>query len=578
VHGAEGKPPSARDVIARGRTDLADALRLAARRAWQGDTPREVVIVVDVTPYTGRWDDVLTDALFDVEVNGGAAAGWRIARLGERPSKPVESASLLATQLHEVLAHETNEVSTLDALARTLRGFPARGGVVVYLADWRFEDDHDLEGVLGTLRTNGQTLSVVGSEAAHGRGWNDGFDTFGPFRKGPDASPYLEGIGRNPFGGGSADEPWHGGDTAYPHTPWRFEDPDWRTEFGAALLPRFERPRRRPEAAAGDALEDLRERLRREVPRERAGTSHALPSSWGPYGLMRLAAETGGRYVLWSWNPNGRSNVTYDYARCDLFPPDLRSRNAIRSDIAARPLAAALVKAWHAAAERKVGTVTVSPPLARNLRGAREMMEVNRNSQPPWVWTDRSQRDEFVRRAEKAVVGLDRALTELDRAIAGAGAQPDDVDMRYLADAHHLAHALRAQRFGLGEGLAVARDVPDSAWDGERYPGLRPVTFIARGADPEDVRALCPPVVEDAIGARLVDERKRALQRYAGTPVGETVARNDVFSYELTELEEVRIDPQDVGRSPAQSDAPPPPTTNPQGGGSSGSGGAGTGR
>ena len=34
----------------------------------------------------------------------------------------------------------------------------------------------------------------------------------------------------------------------------------------------------------------------------------------------RLAGMTGGRYVLWSWNPGGRSMVDYDYARCDLFP------------------------------------------------------------------------------------------------------------------------------------------------------------------------------------------------------------------------------------------------------------------
>jgi hypothetical protein len=574
---------AARDVIVRGRTRLVDALRLAARDAWNGETPRHVAVVVDVTPYTQRWGDVLTEALFDVEVSGGTAAGWRIAPLGGRFGAVAPDASQLAPQLNGVLAEMSDVTSTLDALTRTLRGFGERGGVVVYLADWHFEDDHALEGVLKTLRGAGQTLSVIGSEAASGRGWNDGFAGFGGALSGD--GPYVPGIGRNPFGGGASGEPWHGGDTAYPHVPWRFSKPDWRTEFGAPLrlgpMRQLGEGRAPPAGAGGDAMEDLRERLRREVPREKRGPqSHPLPSSWGPYGLMRLAAETGGRYVLWSWNPNGRPNVTYDFARCNLFQPDLRSRSAIRSDVPRRPLAAALIRAWHIVAGRGVGTVTVTPPLAKNLRGAREMLEANVNSQPPFAWRDEAARDDFVRRVAKALPRLDRALTDLDRAIAGTPDRCDDIDLRYLADAHALVHALRAQRFGLGEALAVARTVKKDAWDGDTYPALRPVAYVARGADPDRVRALRVPTFERELGPRLVEERRHALTRYGGTPFGELAARNDVVTYEIGQAKKLDPSQFDLGRTPAESSSPPPPITDTgsPGGGSGGAGGSGTGR
>ena len=103
-----------------------------------------------------------------------------------------------------------------------------------------------------------------------------------------------------------------------------------------------------------------------------------------------------------------------------------------------------------------------------------------------------------------------------------------------------------------------------------------------RATGREDGRRLGPCVE----GARSRDRGRRrppgrrghALQRYAGTPVGEAVARNEVSSYELTEMQAMDPKARDIGKSPAESDQPPPPITNPNGGSSGGTSGAGTGR
>ena len=71
---------------------------------------------------------------------------------------------------------------------------------------------------------------------------------------------------------------------------------------------------------------------------------YPLPSSFGPYALSRAAAETGGRYVLWSWNRTGRTTLLYDDVRCDLLAPDLRDRETIRADAIKRPLPGAIIK------------------------------------------------------------------------------------------------------------------------------------------------------------------------------------------------------------------------------------------
>ncbi len=175
------------------------------------------------------------------------------------------------------------------ALHKTLANH-TEAGAIVYLADWHFEDDQRPEGLLDRLKARKQTFSVVGSEAAFGRGWNDGFAWTG--RGGVRRSHWQEPV----EGAGRA--PWHGGDTAYNHVPHRFGGPGWQTEFPIRM----------------EGRENLLQRLRKGQLERPSMTALPLPSAFGPYALSRICQQTGGRYVLWSWNRAGRNNVTYDYA------------------------------------------------------------------------------------------------------------------------------------------------------------------------------------------------------------------------------------------------------------------------
>jgi hypothetical protein len=573
--------PSARDVVVRRMDRLVDALVAAtAPASGRHAQHREVAIIVDVTPYTAAWEGALSEALMRLEVKAQRVTAWRMAPLGGRWCKPSRSALGLIPRLGWALARETPSENTMLDLQRTLAGFQARGGVVVYLADWHFEDDHRLEQLVASLRRRRQVFSVVGSEAAFTRAWNDGFfpRVGGELSTSGGSARYDPRIGRNPFGAREAHAPWHGGETAYPHYPSYFHGVGWQCEFTVD-----DREEDRPQAVHTDrrrVLEDLKERLRQTGAAAPEGAaSYPLPSTFGPYGLMRLAAETGGRYVLWSWNPRGRSNVTYAYDRCNLFPPDLRARRDIRADLNRRPLARTLLKAWHVVADRKVAIARISPPIDEDGRTPREMREVRSRHCTCFAFEERTQLQTFLRDTPVVLAGLDRALTMIDAKLERTPAREDEVDRRLLADAHLFRHILAIQRFSLGEVLAVAKRIGRDAWDRpDKIPCIWDDPYLVRESDPDHVVPRVTWVHDPVRGEQLAAERRFLLRRYAGTPFAELVSRNEVKCYRFGWGQKFPDDRGRGFRNPSESnakkkDAPvtPPP------GGSSGSPSPGTG-
>lgn len=577
---------SARDVVERHADDLGAALRMALRPALR-EPGREVAFVVDVTPYTQAATERLIEALFELEKPGAEVPGWRIAPLGGRFGDRVDRPTDLARQFAEALATETPSTNTLLDLRRTLGDFDARRGVVVYLADWHIDDDHELERCLDGLVRRDQTLSVLGSEAAFTRGWNDGLFAGRDGTPDPKGGPgsYDPRIGRDVFGRRDPVKPWHGGATGYPHLPWHFHSLPWQTQFSSRDTFRTDRDELERQGRAGEIeREDLRERLRelRDAEREHRGGAYPLPSGWGPYGLMRMAATTGGHYVLWSWNPGGRSDVQYDYARLDLFPPDLRARSELRREVRARPLARALMEAWHVATEEGAAIVAITPPLEDDLRTPQDIGESRPGRCLACEWVDHADVVHHRRVVGRTLDAMDVAIDLLDRALRAAGEPTDDIDLRLAADADLFRHTLLTLRFSLGEIDAVNRLVGNDAWDQpDAYPLAAPQEFLLRGEDPEDVKPRTRTVFDAKRAAHLVEDRKRMLARYRGTPWAATVARNLVYTYRLAWGRRVLTNGDGgSGRSPSESvdqDGPETPPSVP-GGGSRSGGGSSTGR
>ena len=545
-------------VVLRGKTDLADALRAAIRAG--GTTPPAVAFVVDATPYVAGAEDRIVDAVMRIAPDLHGVRSWSAAGLGELMAAGGASSGTAALRIAEALRRRSGVANTMIALRTTLDTFTDRGGVVVYLADWHFEDDHGTEELISALRARGQTLSVVGSEAAFSRAWNDGLDWDTAAR-----SPGGLGdprIGRNPFGGRDREAPWHGGETAWPAHPAYWNGAPWASEF----TPDVRRSAR--------TVEDLRERLDGRPVAPDTIHPHPLPSSFGPWGLMRAAGETGGRYVLWSWNPRGRSDVTYDWSRCDLFAPDLRPRGEIHADLARRPLAQAIVHAWNLLVHPSLGLAAVTPPLGDDF-DAEEMSRSPGGDGVRTSWANRDQYRTYLRAAPEALARMDDVLARLDRAVAAAQRSLDDADRRLLADVHMLRHVVRVQRHSLGEGLAEAKQVPD-AWfsDREKWVGMRPIAWTEPGADPEAIRADFELLRDAERGRAALDDRAAMLRRYAGTPWGESVARNRMYVWRAEQFERGDANAR-ASRSPAESSPTPPPATP---GGSSGAPGPSTGR
>jgi hypothetical protein len=354
------------------------------------------------------------------------------------------------------------------------------------------------------------------------------------------------------------------------HVPQRFGGAGWDTLF----LQR----RRLPSLFGPDGPrgpEDLRERLGRmheESAAEGGSFRYPLPSAFGPYGLTRIADATGGRYVLWAWNRSGRATVTYDYTRCDRFAPDLRPRAAILRDVRRRPLARALNRAWHLAAD--VDLAAITPSFDDAAAVPQELACTGGEMRLSFTWPRREDHQQFLRRIDRVLEATDRALGVLDHAVRAAGEPDDPVDRRYLADAHLLQHVLLVQRFSLGEARTLAKEVDKDAWDGANAPGLRRVTWI-----PETPVGAEPAAAHDrhrdkALGKRVLEERGRFLVRYRGTPFGEQVRRNRVSTWEPTQVAKMKSSkPGGSGETPSFSDRDDPPPTQPPQGGSSGGGG-----
>jgi hypothetical protein len=548
---ARSEPATAAQVVVRGKRKLHDALLAGLRPLLATRSgPVPVAVVVDVTPYTADDQERIHLALQRLLTTLPGIRDLTLARLGDPPIRR-----------GDLFAEPSNVTSTVLALRRSLRGFKEPKGCVLFLADWHFEDDEDLERFIKDLKRRQQGFSVVGSEACFGRGWNDGF--FPPHRSG--VRPYDERIGRDPFGPRSPGAPWHGGETALPHLPSYFNSVGWQTLFPAERRPppRTWQDHLKGRAKPGSRHEDVRERLGADALDKEAAEvySYPLPSGFGPYGLMRAAAETGGRYVIWSWNPEGRSLVRYRYGRCDLFAPDLKSRSEILRDIKSRPIARALLEAWHAVANDRVAVAGVTPPIDERDGMPEEMVEARGRLGLSWSWYNHGEHARFLKAAEQMIDACSRAEGILEGALNRGPIDP--VDRRYFADAELFRHTLLVHRFSIGEARGAASTLPKNAWrDRTRTPGLDPLAWIR----PEFVEgAIETELVElhdAALAGRVIKERRRFLDRFRGTPFGELVARNGVGTHQLSWS--THDDGDKPGRgTPAAADTQPGPTSPP---------------
>ncbi len=722
--------PDATRVVVRGKTKLADALAVASRPAWADGAARPVLVVVDVTPYTQKAETRIAEALASLGPEARSVPEWSLAALGGKPTKAVADPAALGALLPRILAKKTDAVSTVTALAKTLKSWRTKGGVVVYLADWRFEDDVDLEKFIGALVKKGRTLSVVGTEAAFRRGWNDGMrdvgERFVEDVRGIDIEDYWEGVGRDPFAGRNKKEPWHGGDTAYPYAPYRWVPTRWQTAFsqvdwdlaelededplgeidkflgsseecrklfdrwiaaldemdeidrklasgddtidrdalearlvelqaeadrldeeicelrGVPCRGKIERELRAVKDDLGEILmkiiesedaaesarlaaretelkaevarleaelakldadlapgstpddatpseeplapEDLKDRLpappsEAEIPDivdpELMSREFPLPSSYGPYGLMRAAGVTGGRYVLWSWNPSGRRNVVYEYTRCNLFPPDLRSRKEIFSDLRRNGWARAILTTWCALLTEGTDVLYHWPAVEKNLRSPRAM---DRYWNPDFalsLWRNPSEQVAFVRATRRHLAAIDAALGLLDAGIEAAGEPATPPQQRFHAEALLFRHALRVTRFELAEEIRASELITRAEWKQKVEHGVGPESWVRRGRDPERMRFWDDEPFDRAAGDVLVEERKALLARLRGTPLGEELALNTIDTARPLTYERADKVPG-TGRSPTESeDTPQPtprPTPKPPGSGSGGGG------
>jgi hypothetical protein len=584
---ADDAPPQASQVIVRGRTKLVDALEVAigvVPKAERGPTISStrglaVLLVLDVTPYTAARGRDLGEALAALDERYPGPGRWSFARLGEKPTKAFALPSALGPILRASLSRDTSVVATIPAVAAPLKADSSEGARIVYLADWHFEDDVGLEKLVQTLQRDGAKLSVVGSEAGFGRAWIDGFY---PPDRGKTLSRgvrklYAEGVGRSPFGPEDAEAPWHGGDTAWPHYPFHTGCTPWSTKFPVELPPvpvrgksakkdRYAKPGEKGEEGkkgkAGNP-EDLQARLKeKHAPEALERYWFPLPSSFGSYPLMRLAGVSGGKYVLFSWNPAGRSDVSYSYSRCNLFGPDLRPRKAIHADVRTRPLARAILKAWHQVANEDAHVVDVTPPLESD---ARKPLAMQETSGPilPFHWDTRREYEQFMARAPVHHAAIGRGIETLRAGLAEP--RKDDVDTRYEADLMLFLHTLEVRYFQLGEALAAARTLKvKTAWDRlPLHPGLDPDWFVA----PQDKLDI-PTGVDlrnEKAGAEVRAARQAFRKRFAGTPFGELVHRNGLTTYKLRWIGYATGQP--TKESPGESAGGKPPSTPPPSGG-----------
>ena len=551
------------DVTLRGAVQLDVALKRAVASAFKdGKRTGTATFVFDVTPYVRENVALIEDAFRALQKEFGADGEWRLARLGEkaRPRR-ADPGELVEDLAHAFECDDLVRIDTFRSLRTSLTGVPGPG-VVVYLADWNSEDESELEPFIADLKKRGLRLHVVGGEGCFGRAWIDGFfpPDRGVLRKDNTYGLYDVGVGRAPFGPFAADAPQRSGDTAWTQVPFYWNGAYWNTTFAvqlASLPPKKKDDYGRKDRRGGETgdAEDLRERTAEVSTTALETYWYPLPSSFGPYALSRAAAETGGRYVLWSWNRTGRTTLLYDDVRCDLFAPDLRDRETIRADAAKRPLPRAIIKAWWEIANKDVMVARATPPLSTQGK-PQETQEPPPDAFLSYGWSTAADRTNMIARARTAISALDRAIAVLDAALKSGGASTDPVDRRYAADADLLRHTLLVHRFTIGEALIVAEsDVPADAWkDPKLQPGLSAEIAVMGGESPET--ALIPdgaPVRNRALCERVRDDRRRFLEKYAGTPFGALVGKNRVSTVVFTKTPYGSGVP---GRtSPADSDA-----------------------
>ena len=405
--------------------------------------------------------------------------------------------------------------------------------------------------------------------------------------KGLGARRNAEGIGRSPFARPDRKAPWHGGDSVWPAVPYRFANGFWTSEFGPGDFPAP------PNAGAGDAA-DLLERMRHGAPLEElarrlpgaggaaksaggAFRTIPLPAAFGPHALMRLAGLSGGRYVLWSWNPTGRAKVQYDFARCHAYAPSLASRRRARKDATANRHHKACLRAWHLLLEMGGDIVAQDAPLTPNLAAPQPMDAVEPSGTFALSWREKAAWRDFLLTAENAMDVLDDAARLLDRALEKAPAERPGA-RRAFADARLLRHIVRVARFEAGEAFRVASRLDPAVFDDDATThGIRPVPWIERGRDPDGIRTTAARPRDEQRARTVLAARRQMLDRYRGTPFGEQVALNEVQTFEPTTRP--RIDLSGLpgsggsGRSPSESNGPRPTSPPPRpGGGSSGSG------
>ena len=542
--------PDATQVIVRGRK-LVDALEIACQPAWSDPKKRRpVVVIVDATETMKSAEERLITAFEALDERGAAAAkSWRFARLGSKPGK-TGKLSDVAKRLKALFSKSVKGVSTAALLRASVKSAP-KGAVIVYLADARFEDDCQLETLIKDLRRKKATFSVLGGEAAFGRAWDDGIKPLGhppeDTERGSDVW-YFDDVGRNPFAS-SHDAPWHGGESAFPGMPYRWSWSHWETAFNDYDW-----------SIAGLGHDDS--------DKKKTHTEYPLPAAFGPYGLMRAAGVTGGRYALMGWGPAGRRNVKYDYARCNLIPPDLRARADILRDVKRNKYLRATIAAWHTLLEAGDDIVDHTPPLEQNMKTARAIERtLRRDLGVRYIWESPKEQAGLLKGAPEAIEILTRAMKRLDEALQVQGDVPADL-RRYEADARLLRHACHVTRFQLQETLLACAELPKDLWKKKKggRPGIVSPDWVVPGRDPDKPAFRNKPWDPDA-AKRVLAERNELLLRFAGTPWGEQVAMNSIQTGEPNWWED--IPPTKYKKEKGK--RPEPPPTRP-GGGSSGGG------
>ena len=609
----EALPDAASVVVRRKqRVDEAFAVALEAAVLARGDRetkPFPVAFIVDPTPRLATWAPYLGKALGRLDKNIDQVATWHVASLGDKFGKPAKSVAEAAAQLSASASSDETIKNTTLALRESIKSLRRKGALVIYLADEHFEDDWELEKLVADVTKSKLVFCAIGPEGAYGRGWNDGM--IRAWEKAPTGigRDYWPDIGRDPFGRGSATAPWHGGDICAPLVPYDFSPFEWSTEFDVGDI-----GHRVPDTdKLSESLDELaelddEERLKRmkelmglgeskpvALPADEYGpagdVSHVvtdreapLPSGFGPYGLSRLAAVSGGRYITFGWNRIRVPSVSYDYGRLNLYGPDLRDREAIAEHIRENAVARAGLEAWAALAAWGDDFTHTTPPLTGKQVNVSETISVL----PPNFdlhagWSKLNERDEWLEKASEAESALRAVRERLQRVLEGKPEDSPSWQRRYELEAERALHILDARLLRLSAGIEIARAIPRSAWETKKtrvYLGNTLwIDRVRSGELTFRVEASVVPEGCREAAAEFEARHRRLLEAYQGTPWGAELSMNRVYLPEVKGYEAQpyrplpKRGPPDPTPRPSGGDPAPPPTGGSTGGGSTTGGG-----